>query len=75
MALAGPEKAVCLWVNTTTVNNCHETHGGGKQLLYPVDLLGKKFLLSISSTIASVTYMPLALAFVLPRLFIGLTSL
>ena len=50
-------------------------HGGGKQLLLSVDLLRKKNLLSISWTIASVTYMPLALAFVLPRLFIGLTSL
>ena len=41
-------------------------------LLWPFK---KKILLSISWTIASVTYMPLALAFVLPRLFIGLTPL
>ena len=40
------------------LTNCHAAHGGGKQLLYPVDILRKKFSLFISWTIASATYMP-----------------
>ena len=47
----------------------------GKQLLSPFDLLSKKVCLSISRTIASATYMPLALTFALPRLLIRLTPL
>ena len=47
----------------------------GKKLLSPFDLLSKKVCLSISRTIASATYTPLALAFVLPRLLIRLTPL